>query len=187
METSLVEKFKEALQSRRVRSAMPTDLSSAELEQLPADVLERAVFSAKTMATGYLDAMETQIRDLLEPRMEARAGQGEIEGAFPFTAGTNKTTARFELKKVWEALGYAPPLGKEGTIEDLSSDARIDLALQTNVDMARGYGQWRQGQDESVLDLWPCSELYRAEERVKKRDWLTRWRAAAAESGDAAR
>lgn len=184
IETALLEKFKEALQSRAVRSAMPTDLSSAELEQLPADVLERAVFSAKTMATGYLDALETQIRDLLEPGTAARAGQGELEGAFPFTAGTNKATARFELKKVWEALGYEPPLGKEGTIEDLSSDARIDLVLQTNVDMARGYGQWRQGQDEAVLDLWPCSELYRAEKRRVERDWLSRWRAAAAEVGD---
>jgi hypothetical protein len=58
METSLLQKFKEALLSREVRSAMPTDLSSAELEQVPTDVLERAVFSARTMATGYLDAME---------------------------------------------------------------------------------------------------------------------------------
>lgn len=183
MDLTILQQFKEALLSRKVRSAMPTDLSAAELEQLPADVLERAVFSARTMATGYLDALEAQVRDILEPRTETRilpGGEREI-----FTAGTNKTRARFELQKVWEALGYEAPAGKAGTIEDLSSDARIDLVLQTNVDMARGYGQWRQGQDEGVLDLWPCSELFRAEERVKKRDWLTRWRAAAAEAGDA--
>jgi hypothetical protein len=182
MDLELLKKFKEALLSRAVRSAMPTDLSSAELEQLPVDLLERATFSAKTMATGYLDAVEKQVRDILAPRSATRAGQnGEAE---LFTEGTNKARARFDLKSVWEALGYEAPLGKAGTIEDLSSDQRIDLVLQRNVDMARGFGQWRQGQDEAVLDLWPCQELYRAEDRVKKRDWLTRWRAAAAEVGD---
>jgi hypothetical protein len=166
MATTLLQKFKEALQSREVRKALPTDLSSAELERLPVDLLERATFSAKTMSTQYLDAAEKQIRDILEPRTEIRVREGVSE---VFTAGTNKASARLELKKVWEALGYEAPEGKEGTLQDLSSDARIDLVLDMNVDMARGYGQWRQGQDEDVLDLWPCQELFRAEEREKKR------------------
>jgi hypothetical protein len=182
MKPGLLQKFSEAFFSREVRKAMPTDLSSAELEQLPADVMERAVVSAKTLSTQYLDAAETQIRDILNPRSETRVNREGVSEVF--TQGTNKSSARFELKKVWEALGYEAPEGKEGTIEDLSSDARIDLVIQTNVDMARGYGQWRQGQDEDVLDLWPCQELYRAEEREKKRDWITRWKNAAAVTGD---
>lgn len=167
---------------------MPTDMSSAELEQLGAEILERGIFSAKTMSTTYLEAMETQIRDILAPRTSERIGSlpdGSKGGAREvFTEGTTKSSARLELKEVWRSLGYEPPAGKEGTIEDLSSDARIDLVLDTNLDLARGFGQWRQGQDEAVLDLWPCAELFRAEERERKRDWVSRWKQASAISGD---
>lgn len=178
LKRTMLERFKEALLSRAARRVMPTDMSSAEIAQLGAEVTERAVISARTLSRVYLEAAEKQIPDILEPRTEAR-DDGSL-----FTAGTNKAAARLELKKVWEALGYEAPAGKEGTIQDLASDARIDLVIETNVDMARGYGQWRQGQSEEVLDLWPCAELFRAEERDKKRDWVARWEAAAAEVGD---
>jgi hypothetical protein len=182
MNVGFLQKFREALQSREVRKVMPTDMSSAELEQLGAEILERGIFSAKTLSTTYLEQAEKQIRDILNPRSAERVSEGGVIETF--TEGTNKATARLELKKVWEALGYEAPLDKAGTIEDLSSDARIDLVLDTNVDLARGFGQWRQGQDEAVLDLWPCAELFRAEDREKKRDWLSRWKQASAICGD---
>jgi hypothetical protein len=187
MPLTLLQKFKEAMQSREVRKAMPTDMTSAELEQLPAEIMERAVVSAQTMSTQYLDAAEKQIRDILNPHTEERLVTSSPTGEQRhevFTAGTNKSSARLELKKVWEALGYEAPEGKAGTIQDLSSDARIDLVIDTNVDMARGYGQWRQGQDEDVLDLWPCQELFRAEARKVERDWISRWKQASAVVGD---
>lgn len=183
----MLEQFREAMLAREARRVMPTDMSSAEIARLGAAVTERAVISAWTLSRVYLEAAERQIRDILNPRTEERPltteAQRRGEPEF-FTAGTNKAASRLELKKVWEALGYEAPAGKEGTIEDLASDQRIDLVIQTNVDMARGYGQWRQGQSEEVLDLWPCAELFRAEEREKKRDWVARWEAAAVEVGD---
>lgn len=179
MKPGILQRFTEAILSRDVRKVMPTDMSSAELAQLGADVLERGVFSARTLSTQYLNAMEGEIRDLLEPKT-VRTEDGGLR-----TDGTNQASARLELKKVWEALGYEAPQGKEGTLQDLSSDARIDLVLETNVDMARGYGQWRQGQEEETLDVFPCAELFRAEEREQKRDWISRWREAARAVGDA--
>lgn len=178
MKAGVLQRFKEAMLAREVRSLMPTDMSSAELEQLGADVLERGVFSARTMSAKYLEAMERAVRGILEPKTQPRMDANGRESFF--TEGTDQPSARLELKKVWEALGYVAPEGKEGTIEDLSSDRRIDLVIETNVDMARGFGQWRQGQEPEILDLWPCSELFRAEDREEPRDWGKLWEAAVA-------
>jgi hypothetical protein len=100
--------------------------------------------------------MEARIRKLL---------QGETDFA----------TMRLRAKEELQALGYRPEAGDEGTIKDLSSNQRIKLQHETNVEMAQGYGYWAEGQNPDVLDEWPCSELYRAEDRKEKRNWQERW------------
>ena len=69
-----------------------------------------------------------------------------------------------------------PSEGEEGSITDLRSERRANLMLQMNVQMAQGYGRWRQGQDQAILDHWPAQELYRQEPRKEHRDWPTIWR-----------
>lgn len=178
MKTGLLQRFVEAMTSREVRKVMPTDMSSAELAELPVDVMEQAVTSAKTLSTTYLNAMEREVRAILEPTTATR------EDGSLFTAGRSEARAELSLQRVWRSLGYQPPEGKAGTIEDLASDQRVKLVIDTNRDMAHGYGQWRQGQSEDVLDLWPCLELFRLEQRKEPRDWNARWKEAAAEVGD---
>jgi hypothetical protein len=86
---------------------------------------------------------------------------------------------------VLASLGYQPDPDKRGTLQDLSSDRRINLVLETNAAVAQGEGWWLQGQDPAVLDAWPAQELYRAEGREKNRDWAARWRIAGQASGSA--
>jgi hypothetical protein len=66
----------------------------------------------------------------------------------------------------------------------LSSDGRINLVLRTNTQMMQGEGWWLQGQDAAVLDEFPAQELFRAEARVKERDWIQRFRLAGQQTGD---
>ena len=61
---------------------------------------------------------------------------------------------------------------------DLSSDSRLNLIIETNTQMAYGYGQYAAQQDPVLLDAFPCLELYRLEQRIEKRDWRARWLAA---------
>lgn len=157
--------FHEALQSRAVKAILPTNMSAAELEKLDVDIRERSMFSARNMYEEYLQTAGNGIAKIIEGKLD-------------------QPSLRLELKQLLKKLNYIPEPGTEGTLLDFSSTARIDLVIETNVQMAAGYGQWRQGQQEFVLKQWPASELYRREDRTKERDWETRWIDAAHMIGD---
>lgn len=177
--------FKEALTARDVKRVMPTSMSSAELAQLEVAVRERAMFSSRTTNQYYLEQIAERVRKILNP-VTVRRSEGMKEGQSEFvTEGMDVATARTELKAILREIGYAPDPDEAGTLKDLSSDARLNLVLETNVEMAQGYGYWAQGQDPELLELYPCQELYRAEDRDDPRAWLDDiWPNAARTVGD---
>lgn len=156
--------FAEALRRTVARRVMPTNLGTAELRQLGQSVLEKSLFSARTTMEPYLEEVKGQVMQLVE---------GKVDPA----------TARLRLKESLKGLGYEPDPDKRGGIEDLSSDRRIELVIQTNTEMAQGFGYDRQGQDESILDQWPALELFRAEARNQERNWQQRWMIAGQSTG----
>ncbi len=153
--------FAEAVEHSAVKVLLPTSLDSAEAaEHLDAEILERARFSSQIVNAEILDEL----------------GQGVDE----LIAGTSDlVTRRNILRAKAKALGYQPEPGKEGTIQDFTSIRRLNIALLTPVQMAQGYGQFMQGQDPAVLDLYPAQELYRAQARKVPRNWNARWSDAA--------
>lgn len=163
--------FAEALDARKVKALLPTELSSGELARIEPEILEHGMFMARNTHAGSLQAASDLIDNLLTPHTELRDGK-------PYTAGLDPATARLEFKKYLGQEGYAPSPEDEGTIKDFSSDARINLVLKMGVESAQGYGSWKQGQDVDVLDAFPCLELFRAEAREVPRDWIVRWQAA---------
>ncbi len=148
--------FEEALEARKVKTILPTELRTFLLSILPASLRRRAMFSAGVTNVELLDQWDGLIGEMLE---------GQIDQA----------TARLRMKEKLTAMGYVPPKGSEGGLIDLSSDARINIILDTNTAQARGYGQWAQDQDPDILDLWPAQELFRAIESRIQRDWRGRW------------
>ncbi len=157
--------FMEALRRVAAREVLPTNLGSAELREVARGIRERSIFSAKNTMESVLGEIKDQVTELLE---------GE----------SNVATGRLKVKESLRKAGYEPDPDKRGTIEDLSSDQRIDQVLETNAEQMQGYGHWLEGQDESVLDQWPAQELFRAEAREQERDWLSRWRIAGEASGE---
>jgi hypothetical protein len=147
-----------------VKSILPTTLSSAELEQISTEIRERALFSARVTNAEYLQ----EIDDVLQKFIN-----GEI----------NLATARVQLRAKLTELGYEPAPGEEGKITDFASDERINLVLNTNAQMAAGYGAWLQGQSAPILDQWPAQEIFRLQGRMKPREWQTRFTDAAASTG----
>lgn len=172
--------FREALRRLFVRRTMPTALSTAQIQQLDGDIQRGSLFSARTTLRSYLDRIRQTINTILDPKPGTRTR----EDGTPITEGMNMADARLALKRELQALGYQPDPDKRGTIEDLSSDRRIELVVRTNTEISQGYGQWIQGQDPAVLDAFPAQELYRAGSPRVARDWKRRWRAAAQASGD---
>lgn len=172
--------FREALHRLFVRRTMPTSLSTAQIQQLDADIQRGSLFSARTTLTQYLERLRETIQKVLDPRPGTRTR----EDGTPITEGANMADARLALRRELRSLGYQPDPAKRGTIEDLSSDRRIELVVRTNVEISQGYGQFIQGQDPAVLDAFPAQELYRGGNPKVARDWRRRWTAAARAVGD---
>jgi hypothetical protein len=174
--------FREALRRHDVREVMPTNMSTAELRELDRAILDRSFLSARNLYADFLESAKSGVRDILNPLTVTREG-GAAAPPYQVTQGTDVAAVRLKLKGVLKDLGYSPDPDKVGTLQDFSSDSRLNLVIKTNVEVAQGFGNWRQGQDEAVLDEWPAQELIRFEERKEKRDWLQRFRLAGQASG----
>lgn len=148
--------FREALESQEARRYLPTGLGSADLAEIDAGLLRRSMFSAKVADFTHLDEIGSAISDVLS---------GQLDVA----------TARLRIKQHLWRTGYQAPPDKAGGLEDFASDARTNLQIDTNVEMVRGLGNYIQGQQEDVLDMWPAQELVRVIDSKEKRNWNKIW------------
>lgn len=103
-----------------------------------------------------------------------------------FAGKINDITARCNLRTAIIATGYHPKTAQVETQspEDLLCEARLNLVIKTNVEMAQGERQFIQQNDPAVLEAFPALELTRFENRKIPRDWESRWRIAARAAND---
>lgn len=141
-------KFLEAIAMLAESGLLPTSLGTRDIDRLDASIRRHAIFSAKVTDARFLQEVADIIRRIVEP--EQRPG-----------AYTSKPRARDLLREFIQQIGYEPEEGTEGTLQDLSSDVRIDLIVRMNTEMTQGYGQHVQANDPVVLDAFPCQELFR--------------------------
>ena len=170
--------FAQALGFLRRKKLMPTDAGSADLQRLEPVLLARSLFSAKQTREDILQGYGDRIDQILDPKTRLR------EDGTPYTDGLDPASARAEMKQEFRRIGYQPDPELRGTLQDHGSDQRIDLVLKMNVQMAQGFAYQQAGQTPEALELYPCWELFRAEDRMVPRDWIVRWDEAAAAVGD---
>ena len=154
------------------KSILPTNLGSAEIRaQIAAEIRRRSIFSATVTKAGYLQRMQEAF---------AKVASGEW----------NQAKAREVMQQALDDLGFdrdarlftdelglrAPP--EKGTLEDLSSRARMQLQIETNVRQARSVAQAKAGSTPSALAMFPAWKLVRIYGRRVPRDWGLRWMAA---------
>lgn len=159
--------FDEAISSAAVRTLLPTELRTKDFAALKPEVLARARFSAAIQQAELLERGNQAILDLASGK-------------------TDRATARLGLRDLAVRLGHQPPEGEEGTLADFRTEGRVNLFLDTNVEMMTGAGAHLANQGEATRDQFPAAELYRARDAKEPRDWATRWRDAADEVGDEA-
>lgn len=146
-----------------------TDLSSAQIAKLRDEFNIRGNFSARTLSAQLLGAYQDQLKAM---------GSGQMDMA----------TARLHIKDMIDELEIEPPSEEEaGTITDLGSNVRIGLKLKTDLEMARGKGQYDEGMTEGALQAFPALELIRVEDRHEPREWFELWDEARAALGDETR
>lgn len=145
---------------------MPTALDTAGLRDLGAEVLARAVFTAKGTNAIFADMLK---------RVIERLAAGEI----------GEGQARTALYETLDALGYDVEKGGfpgeelepglKGTIQDLRSFRRMDLIVRTQRDLMTGAGQKARGEHPDALSNRPAWELVRVMPVEAPRDWPSRW------------
>jgi hypothetical protein len=151
--------FQKALDAAEVRSPLLTTGRTADLQQLESAIKRRALWSATVTSGSHLQRIEDGVNGILTGQMD-------------------QASARLAIKQFLAEMGYQPDPEKAGGLQDLSSDVRIDLQLETNVDTARGYGWYSEGQQADVLDEWPAWELIDTApggDPRRRRDWAARW------------
>ncbi len=159
-------------------------LKSADWEDVPLALRERAFFSATITSAEFLQEMQNGIREIAA--MTRRGGNGSLQ---------NETSLIADLQAKAKSLGLGPEdPSKAGTLEDITSLERLQLAVRHNLQSAQEYARWKTEQDPLVLDAYPAQELVRIEPRDvprgKRRDsngalydvpqegWPARWEAA---------
>lgn len=138
---------------------VPSGFTSAQWAEMAPEVREMSLFSACVTDAKFLEQIRRVSRSVLAGEMSAEEAKAQL-GAW------------------LDRTGYEAEPGEEGTIKDLSSDARLNVIVDTNTKLAAGYGRhkWQQAR----LKQWPAVEMYRAEQRKEPRDWPSRWRQAGA-------
>lgn len=146
---------------------MPTGLDTAGLRELGAEVLGRAVFTARGTNAIFADQLKTVIDQLTAGDI----GEGQ---------------ARTALYETLDALGYTPeggfpgdagqvPPAVRGTLQDLRSFRRMDLIVRTQLDLMTGAGEQFRGHQPERLAQFPAWELVRVSEARVPRDWPSRF------------
>ena len=141
----------------RRKKNVPTDLTTREMQLLDAQLRERMFWSATVNNARVVQNMHAVSNAL---------ASGKI----------SMSDARLTISKMLQKTGYKPADSVKGSIRDLTTTRRLNLILQTNLEMARGYAHHAEAQED--LDLYPCQELIRTRNSRVPRDWKTRWQTA---------
>lgn len=169
-QTAIFDAFRKASE----RGELPTSLGTAELRELGADVLSSSVFTARGTNAIYVSKLKEVIDQL---------AAGDI----------NFATARWTLMEALKATGYTPeggfpdvpegtvPPALAGTLQDLSSQRRIEFILKTQIALVRGKGQAFRGAARAAA--FPAWELVRVYQVTAPRDWPSRWAIAGGKPG----
>ena len=168
-----------ALTIAQQKGILPSALGSAELKNaIAASIRNVATFSARTTSTVYLEEFKKGMERLL--------GGGYKN---------DKAQIRLEMKTLLQRLGYDAATGfpgdealgippaAPGSLQDLASDARLNLMLNTRRDLDNGKAMKLAGFEPLQLKVAPCWELARIQTRKTPRGdidsgspgWGERW------------
>lgn len=155
--------YESAVAAARRRTPVGAVLTSKEWEQVPLALKDRAFWSAQQTNVSFLAKAKGGIDQLV-------AGK------------TDRATQRLELRKLAESLGLAPAGGDGGGgVDEIGSDARLNLILDMGLRDAQGRGAYLDGQNPVTLENWPAWELFDTnpnQQTKGRRDWPARWIAA---------
>ena len=155
--------FSDALNYLRDKQAVGSSMDTAAWREVPAAIRNKAFFSATLTSAqvarrmqDYIDDFLSQDRDVNERGQEFFSSQGRSE----FVSKFRQMMMDEGFGKVLPDGSIAPDIN-DNDLRDLRSCRRLQLIFDTQVEQAYSYGQFLEGQDEDILDIWPCWKFVR--------------------------
>lgn len=140
------------------KALVASKLDSSQWNQVQAAFRNRAFFSSQVVQANILQGIRQRVSEY------AARGGGDI------------SEARKLMREDLARMHYEPEQGKEGTIKDLFSKARLNVILKTNLAQTRGMIQRASGMTPGFFAAFPAQEFTRTHSRRKEReDWRERW------------
>ena len=142
------------------KALVASKLDSKEWNQVQAAFRNRAFFSSQVAQANIIQAMRGRVAEYAE-------------------RGVDISEARKLMRADLKRTDYKPEPGKDGTIKDLFSKARLDVIFKHNLRQARGMIQRASGMTPGAFAAFPAQEFKRTHKRqVERKDWPERWRKA---------
>jgi hypothetical protein len=146
----------------RAKVSVPGELRTAEWAARDVWIRERAFFMASVAKAETLQ----DFRDAVQGMADGTLSLGE---------------ARAQIGEKLAASGYAPLPGQEGTIKDLRTVERKNVALETNLAQVNGWARWERQQQS--LGGYPAQQFVRLRmSKVPRGDWPQRFATAVNET-----
>ena len=154
----------DAARSAGARRVMATALGTDGLREKGAQILARAVFTARGSNVIFV----SKLKEIIDRLTAGDIGEGQ---------------ARTALWEILKELSYTPeggfpdappgdvPPAVKGSLQDLSSFKRRDLIIRTQLGLMRGAGEQTRGHTPDRLTLYPAWELVRVGDRRAPRNW----------------
>jgi len=144
--------FQEAIDKLGAKTIVTSTLNSQEWSDVPVGLRDRAFFSATIENARFLQSAKDSIADFLA---NSRDEKGML------VTGSRAEFVRqlsdFALKS---GMGPLDP-DDAGTLKDITSQTRLSLIFNTQVQAAEDYGYWKQGMDPDLLDEFPAQRFIR--------------------------
>lgn len=155
------------------KTPLGSAMRSADWQAAPQELRDGAFFSAGVTEARFIAQQKQAIRDMI-----ARARETNAAGQSMWKMDRGQFIA--QLRQMGEAMGVKHPDGRKGgvnekDITDPISIARLKLVVNTQLDLAYGYGQYLTAMDPDLISEWPAWELVRITPRKAPRNWLQRW------------
>lgn len=159
-----------AVEQMAGRAPLGRSLTAAEWMLVPAEIRLRAMFSSRVECERLLAEFHDRMTQRITLESSRLADGSE---------GVTMDRGRFvrEMREYLDKTGYRPPPKHAGTLRDLTSQGRLGLIWQMNIDQAQGYAEWKTGNSRVALQTFPAMEFIRLSARREIRVWPEIWAA----------
>lgn len=170
--------LREAVNLLSGKTPIGSVLRTKEWSGMPLALRNTAQFSAGVESARVLERIQSGLLEAIRNERSEAKGQ-RLELGLPGTYKMDRQKFVVSIRNLAIEEGLIPAEDAlEGTLQDITSEARLDLIFRTQMAQARGYAFWKRGQNETILNAWPAQELVRVAPRVVPRDWESRWQEA---------